>query len=52
MTAPTTQPTEPADDDTLVTTGDGDSHDTPPPTLTLISAPDGALCDTQGHCTE
>lgn len=51
MTAPTHH-TEPADDDTLVATGDGDSRDTPPPTLTLISAPEGAFCDAQGHCTE
>ncbi|MFF4274281.1 hypothetical protein [Streptomyces sp. NPDC001536] len=52
MTAPTTQPTEPADDDTFGTSGDSDSHDTPPRTLTFISAPEGAFCDSQGHSTE
>lgn len=52
MTAPTTRHTEPADCDTPAAAGDGDSHDTPPPALTLISTPEGAFCDAQGHCSD
>lgn len=52
MTELITRHTESADCDTLVAAGDGDSHDTPPPALTLISAPEGAFCDAQGHCSD
>ena len=54
MTELITRHTEPADCDTLVAADDGDSHDTPPPalTLTLISTPKGAFFDAQGHCSD
>ncbi|MBV1942529.1 hypothetical protein KUF83_39250 [Streptomyces sp. BV286] len=52
MTAPTTRHTESADCDTLVAVGDGDLHDTPRLALKLVSAPEGAFCDAQGHCSD
>jgi hypothetical protein len=51
MTAHTTHHTKSADDDTLIATSEGNSED-PPSALTLISIPEGAFCDAQGHCSE